>query len=667
MKTAVVFLSWAAITLAQQYTISTFAGGAPPPTPIAAVKAAFGPNPGIVADAGDLYFIAKNCVFKIDANGILTRVAGNGRIGASGDDGPALSAEFNTPEALAVDHSGNIYVTDWNPAPPYEARLRKISTDGTIRTVATGLGCCGGAGGLAVDRGDNLYMIDHNRIRKFAPDGNLTTAAGNGVASFSGDGGPATDAGLGILHSVAIDASGNLYIAASLYYSNGDVEQYYGGSIRIVTPDGIINTFAGTGVDGYSGDGGPATKAQIGSWLPRIAADRLGDLFIVDAFNHAIRRVTPDGTITSVNTQDQTGCYLKGSGPYICAGDMAIDESGAIYIVGQYSGLIQALGADGTLTTVEGGGPGDIGDGRAATNALVVGPLGVAVDANRNVYFADVRNNRIRKVAPDGTITTVAGNGQPRLNDADIGDGKAALEVPLACAPTFTCKGVVADSSGNLYFGDGDRLRKVSSDGVITTVAMATAHGLATDGKNIYIADPRAVKILVLAPDGTLSEVAGKGALRIPPDISQVPVDVAVDGAGNIYVAEVGLVRKVAPDGTISTIAGGGALGSAADGGPATAAALTFDLGIAADRSGNVFIAEFDVNRIRKVSTDGIISTIVGSCGQPQSQCVGYTGDDGPATNALMGNPARLAVDLDGNVYVSDYGNNAIRVLRPIH
>jgi trimeric autotransporter adhesin len=602
--------------------------------------------------------------------------SGKSRWGSSPDGSPAINAEFSRIGAVAADHAGDLYVVDTNTASGGvdNALVRRITPDGTITTVIDGLNTGSRANDvrLAVDGGNNLYVVDGSRIRKLSPDGRVVVVAGTGSETYSGDGGPAINAGLGLPMAIAADASGNIYITSDEFVDCG----YLHGRVRVVSPDGIIKPYAGTGVDGYSGDGGPATAAQLGSWLPAIAVGSGGDLLIADSTNHAIRKITPDGTITSLETQDQSGCYLQGPGPYICAGDVAVDSAGRVYIVGQYNGLIQLLGADGSLTTVAGGGPGAIGDGGPATSAPLDTPLGIAVDGSHNVYIADVEHSRIRKVAPDGTITTVAGNGVARLPGDAVVDGGPAINAPLACASTPTCKGMAADAAGNFFFTDNDRVRRVSPDGVITTVANVFAGGLASDGKSLYIPDIYGARVLKLAPDGTLTTVAGNGTNGHSGDGGQalnaqlyLPVDIALDGAGNIYIAEYyeTRIRKVSPDGTIVTIAGGGNL--TGEGIPATSASLVPDVGIAADLAGNVYVAEYDTfDRIRKISTDGIITTIAGGlCRQSSSDpCIGYVGDGAPATSDQMWGPARLSIDTDGSVYVSDSGNNAVRVLRPI-
>ncbi len=332
----------------------------------------------------------------------------------------------------------------------------------------------------------------------------ITTIAGIGSGGYSGDGGPAKEARLNNPYGVAIDASGNLYIA-----------DYTNHRIRKVAPDGTISTVAGTGSSGYSGDGGPADQARLNS-PAGIAADSSGNLYIADRYNNRIRKVAPDGTISTV------------------AGT---------------------------------GGAGYSGDGGPAAQAQINSPTGVTLDSSGNLYIADRYNNRIRKVAPDGTISTVAGTGSSGYS----GDGGPADQAQL-----YWPFGVVLDSSGNLYITDysNHRIRKVAPDGTISTVAGTDASGSAGDGGP--------------AVQATLSSPAG----------------IAMDGAGNLYVAVYGgsSVRKIALDGTISTVAGTGSSGYSGDGGPADEAQVNRPLGVAVDGNGNVYIADTFNHRIRQVA-----------------------------------------------------------------
>src|SRR5438034_323964 len=436
---------------AQQYLISTFAGGAPPPTPIAAVNAPIGRASAVATDAtGNVYFISDNCVFKLEQqNGVLTRVAGNSRVGYSGDGASAINARLSDPRGVAVDGAGNLFIADSG-----NYRIRKVSFDGIISTVA-----------------------------------------GNGSQGFSGDGGPATSAQLVRREGVAGDGDGNLFIADKKAYTFA-LSIRYNSHIGKVSADGIIRTVAGNGSFScsYSGDGGPATGAQL------------------------------------------------------CASAVAVDSAGNLFI--SVDNRIRKVAADGIITTVAGGGsPGYSGDGGPAINAQLgnarEGALtfGVAVDGEGNLFIADTSNNRVRKVSSSGIITTVAGNGSPGYS----GDGGPAINAQLS-GPNS----VAVDSAGNLLILDfyNNRIRKVSSSGTITTVSI-----------NVELNHPQGI---------------------------------AVDSAGNLFITDSYNLRilKVSSDGIITTVAGNGTYGFSGDGGPAISAQLSGPDGVAVDGAGNVCLTD---------------------------------------------------------------------------
>src|ERR1051326_5130759 len=244
----------------------------------------------------------------------ITTVAGNGTAGYSGDGGSATSAQLNAPFSIAVDSAGNIYIAEWS-----NNRVRKVSTSGTITTFAgTGAGGFGGDGGpatdaalnspegVAVDAAGNVYIADafNNRIRKVDPSGIITTIAGNGNPGYTGDG-PALSAGLNDPSGVAVDKNGNVYVADN---SNHRIRKISGGT---------ISTIAGTGVGGFSGDGGPATKAQVFN-PTHLTIDGAGNLYIADYSNNRVRKIDTSGTITTIagtTTPTNQGGY-SGDGGY---------------------------------------------------------------------------------------------------------------------------------------------------------------------------------------------------------------------------------------------------------------------------------------------------------------------------------------------------------------
>ncbi|WP_406429997.1 NHL repeat-containing protein [Streptomyces sp. NBC_00631] len=335
------------------------------------------------------------------------------------------------------------------------------------------------------------------------PDGTIITAAGNGEAGFVVDGGPAVGTKLYNPYGTAVDGAGNLYIADASNHR-----------VRKVTPGGIITTVAGNGQAGFVSDGGPAVATSLNNPYA-VAVDGAGNLYIADHSNHRVRKVTPGGIITTVAGNGQAGF---------------------------------------------------VSDGGPAVATKLHYPLGVAVDRSGILYIADQNNHRVRKVTPDGIITTVAGNGQ----NGFVSDGGPAVATKL-----YHPWGVAVDGDGNLYIGDryNHRVRKVTPNGVITTVA-----GNGTAG---YVAD---------------------GGPAVATSL-HYPASVAVDAAGNLYISDGHnhRVRKVTPGGTITTVAGTGVAGYIADGGPAVGQQLYYPYGVAVAPSGDLYIADGSNQRVRKV------------------------------------------------------------------
>ena len=370
---------------------------------------------------------------------------------------------------------------------------------------------------------------------------------------------------------MALDSAGNLFIV--------DVSN---GRIRKVDTSGIITTVAGNGsLFGFSGDEGPATSASLNRPIG-VALDSTGNLFIGDQSNNRIRKVDTLGIITTVAGNGIPTGFFDGEG-----GDPADD----------------------------------LGDGGPATSASLNGPFGVALDGLGNGFIADTSNQRIRRVdAATGIITTVAGDGF----GGSSGDGG-----PATSARLFHPTGVALDGTGNLFIADlgNHRIRKVDTSGIITTVAGDGFGGFSGDGGPATIAS------------------------------LNLPHGVALDGAGNLFIADQfnHRIRKVDTSGIITTVAGNGSATFPGDGGPATSARLFHPTGVALDGAGNLFIADSSNHRVRKVDTSGIITTVAGN------GSFGFSGDGGPATSARLGSPSGVALDSSGNLFIVDLFNDRIR------
>ena len=440
-------------------------------------------------------------------------------------------------------------------------------------------------------------------------------------------------------------------------------------------PAQIITTVAGTDF-AFPSTRLPALSAPLGH-PGGVAVDAQGNVYAGDPGNNIVVRISPNGALTVVAGNGIAG-FSGDGGPATSASlfwpeGVAVDSAGNLYIADSVNNRIRKV-SDGTITTVAGDGNEDFsGDGGPATSASLDNPMGVAVDSAGNLYIADTYNNRIRKVTA-GTITTVAGSGNFGLP----GDGG-----PATSASIVFPYGVTVDSSGNLYVADyiNSRIRKVTG-GMIATVAGNGNHGFSGDGgpatsaslywpsgvavdsdRNLYIADSENSRIRKVS-GGIIATVAGNGAYRYSGDGGPAtsaslnePYGAAVDSFGNLYIADYwnNRVRKVSGGG-IATVAGNGNQGFSGDGGPATSASMTWPSGVAVDSAGNLYIAERGDFRIRKVS-GGTIATFAGN----GDLCCSGLGDGGPATKAELYQPIGVAVDSAGNLYIADSESNCIR------
>lgn len=671
---------------------------------------------GVVVDSADNLYISdsrNHRVRKVNATtGVITTVAGNGVAGYSGDGGGATSAELYNPYFLAVDSGGNLYISDTT-----NQRIRKINANGVITTVAgNGMQRFGGDGGpatkaqlddpagVAVDTAGNLYIADtkNHRVRKVSTSGVITTVVGNGVSGSRGDGGPATEAELYYPYGLAVDLAGNLYIADSL---NGRIR-------KVSRATGIITTVAGNGNAGYSGDGGAATSAEL--YDPYgVTVDSGGNMYICDSLNQRVRKVSAaTGIITTVAGTGTLG-HSGDAGPATQAelnepSTVAVDSAGNLYIADIYNNRVRKVsGATAPVRFTETA----IGSASAPQNVLLsfnrasITVTGVSVPHSQGgvqefsistiaggvaVTFHPrypglrrmplVVNTSVgtfhfgleglgRGPQPallPGVITTVAGTG----TQGDSGEGGLATKAELL----YPNK-VVMDAAGNLFIQD-TFIRKVSAaTGIITTFAgteQAAFGGIALDAAgNLYFAAPNNNVVQKLSVDtGAITTVAGNGTgagifgnfysgdggAATQAELN-VPEGIALDSQGNLYIADFDndVIRKVsAATGIITTVAGNGTFANSGDGGPATKAALYAPISVSVDSAGNLYISDFSA-RIRKVNgTTGIITTIAGGGSGCAAQVDPY-GDGCLATKAILEGPTDVVFDSAGNMYIADY------------
>jgi sugar lactone lactonase YvrE len=391
----------------------------------------------------------------------IATLAGDGVLGYSGDGGSAISAAINNPFSMAVDKAGNVYISDQN-----NHRIRKVDTFGTITNIAgTGVGGYDGDGapatakelyypaGIAVDSGGNIYVADYgnHRVRKITKStGLISTIGGTTTYGFSGDGGPATAAKIHNPYGLAIDTARNIYFADRSNHR-----------IRKISNTGIITTIAGTAPEGFGGDGGQATAANL-KYPIGVAVDTFGDVYFSDWGNNRIRKVTKlTGVIKTIAGTGVAGYSGDGAAATLAKLNqpygVAVDGSGKVYIGEFTNSRVRMIDSLGIITTFAGKGTRAYsGDGGLATAASLIQPSGVAVDSFRNVYIADHYNNRVRIVYAGGVISGVKAvcvGSSTTLNDPVPGGAwrSSTTSVAIVGSSTGIVTGVSAGTSSITY------------------------------------------------------------------------------------------------------------------------------------------------------------------------------------------------------------------------
>ncbi|MGA2244575.1 MAG: hypothetical protein ABSH48_06235 [Verrucomicrobiota bacterium] len=620
-----------------------------------------------VADSGN------DAIRLVTTNGVVTTVAGSGEQSGSVDV-TGGSVRFNFPAGVAVVGGGNIYVADTR-----NDTIRMMTTNGVVSTVAGSAGLAGSTdgtngaarfnnpAGVALDGAGNLYVADtgNNTIRMVSSRGVVTTLAGSAGLAGSADGTNGT-ARFDNPEGLALDGAGNLYVADS-----GN------NTIRKVTGAGVVTTVAGSAGLAGSADGTNGT-ARFNN-PAGVAVDGLADLFVADAGNKTIRQITGDGVVTTLagsaglaGSTDGTNSIARFSYPF----GLTVDSSNNLYVADTVNCTIREVTTNGVVTTLAGspGQPGSM-DGTGSA-ARFLAPTGLASASAGIVYVADAGNSTLRKISSGGVVTTLAGS---------AGQVGSADDVSSA-ARYFLPAGVAVDGAGNVYVADtgNSTIRKVTTDGGVSTIAGSAGLTGATDDSNgvalfdypsgvavdnadnLYVADTFNSAIRKVTAAGVVTTLAGSlgqsGSADGPNSAAlfNYPSGVAVDSAGNVYVADTGndTIRKVTSGGTVTTLAGSAGLSGSADG-TSSAALFSSPRGVAVDSAGNAYVADSGNDTIRKVTSGGIVTTIGGT-----ADVIG--GADGIGTLAGFAGPVGLAVDGGGRIYVADTGNNRISTGTPM-
>jgi hypothetical protein len=586
-------------------------------------------NPcGAAVDGTGNVYVAdtdNHTIRQITAGGLASTLAGLAGVNGSAD-GTGSSSRFNQPQGVAVDSVGNVFVADTG-----NHTIRKITPVGTNWVVSTLAGLAGASGsangkgtnaqfyepeGVAVDSGGNVYVADtwNHTIRKITPAGVVSTLAGS-AGNYGSTDATGSSAQFYQPQGVAVDGGGNVYV--------GDTGNH---TIRKVTPGGVVTTLAGL-AGNYGSTDGTGTNARF--YQPAgVAVDGAGNVYVADYFNSAIRKITPAGAVSTL--AGLAGNYGSADGTNTSArfwGPQGVTVKGTnnvtVYVADTGNGTIRSItpvGSNWTVSTLAGSASDGSADATGG-NARFYWPGGVGCDTGGNLYVADSENSTIRQITPAGVVSTLAGS----AGASGSADGTGTH------AQFYGPQGVALDTGGNVYVADtaNGTIRKITSAGVVSTLAgLAGTYGSA---------------------DGTGTNAQFWG-----------PQSLAVDNSGNVYVADTWnhTIRKIGPAGVVTTLAGSAGNRGSADG-TNSAARFNWPYGIALDGAGNVFVSDYFNHTLRKITPAGRVSTLAGMAGL-------WGNADGTNSAARFFEPAGVAVDGGGNVYVVDSGNQTIRKVTPV-
>jgi sugar lactone lactonase YvrE len=598
-----------------------------------------------------------------------------GSAGTGTNDGIGTNALFNHPGGAAMDWNGNIFVAD-----TASHTIRKISPAGTVSTFAGSPGISGSADGtnalfnspqaVAADSAGNVYVADTGNftIRKITPGGVVSTLAGSPGISGSADG---TNAAALFFEpeAVAVDGAGNVFVADT-----------WNHTIRKTTPAGAVTTIAGSpGIFGSTDANG--TNALF--YEPQgMAVDASGDIFVADTGNNTIREIAPGGNVSTIagwpgnfGSADATGTNAIFNSPR----GMSIDGSGNLLVADYLNHTVREISSAGAVTTIAGS-PGIFGsvDGTNGS-ARFRGLQGVVVNPTNNnlLCVADTGNSTIRQLAASGgnwVVTTPAGNAS--IGSKDLTGGAARFFWPM---------GAALDSSGNLYVADAgnDTIRKVTPAGAVTTVAGTPGIAGSADGTvanalfnspqavavdaagNIFVSDTGNGTVREITSGGSVSTIAGSAGNFGSADGTNTgaqffePEGIAVDASDNVCVADTfnHTLRKITAAGVVTTLAGSPGISGSADG-TNNLALFNRPTGLAMDGSGNLFVTDLFNHTIRKVTAAGVVTTLAGLAGN-------FGSADGTNSYARFFEPEGIAVS-GTTIFIADSGNHSLRQLTPV-
>ena len=582
-----------------------------------------------------------------------------GKPGGLGNaDGVGSQARFNYPGELAVDDHGFVYVADRT-----NCILRRVGPDGMVQTI-TGGGSrdgvndrqpgIGAPSGIAVDGAGNVYITANRSVRKLSPDGFVTTVAGSPTSPEDQDG-KGLKAGFGSPDDICIDKEGNLFVA--------DVKCQ---TIRKIAPDGTVTTLAGApGVSG-SADGS-GSQAQF-NHPQQIASDGHGNLYVADGGNCTIRKITPSGIVSTVAGQPGKRGVKDGRGDqalFFEAGGIAIGSDGTLYVADYYNRAIRKIAPNGFVSTLVRP-PSDSEIANKSHPANRFGqPARLALDRQGNLIVSEYA--ALWKVSPTGSVSLLAG----------APSGQGTVDGPVETARLVAPAAIAVDASDHVYVAQNhwQVLRRIEPDGAVSTVALSGPFGVgeqaltgcaavAVDGQgNLIVSERKRHVIRRIDPSGVVTTLAGRPG--IPGDQDGLgtaatfrnPVGIAADRFGNIWVQGNQTIRRIDAQGKVTTVAGRAGESGFADGLGAKARFGSADFPLVADRAGNVYMPDYGNQRIRKITPEGVVTTVAGS------GISGYV--DGPASTAQFSEPNGIAIDAEGNLFVTEFKNNAVRMISP--